>query len=145
MIFRNMTVSDIESVICNERQTYSHPWTEKVFKGCIAGPSECWVVCEQNAIIGHLVISSVVDEGHILNLCIGRDWQGKGLAHKVLVFAIQRLRDCHANTVFLEVRASNLKALSLYASHGFTKIGLRKNYYPLGSAREDAVIMSKTL
>ena len=145
MLFRLMTKGDLENVLKNERQTYSHPWSEKVFLDCIAGTSECWVLETTEGIISHLIITSVLDEGHILNLCVGRDCQGKGYAHKVLAHAIRRLQALRAEAVFLEVRASNKKAISLYLRHGFTQIGYRKDYYPLGSVREDAVVMSRKI
>ena len=42
--------------------------------------------------------------------------------------------------IFLEVRISNLSALSLYRQLGFTVKGMRKNYY--SEPKEDAYIMS---
>ena len=45
--------------------------------------------------------------------------------------------------IFLEVRASNTPAISLYLKCGFEKISVRKKYY--GDPAEDAVIMRKTL
>ena len=48
-----------------------------------------------------------------------------------------------AREVFLEVRASDDVARHLYERHGFTAIGLRRNYYPrLG---EDALVMRADL
>ena len=46
-----------------------------------------------------------------------------------------------------EVRRSNVAAISLYESLGFSRIGERKGYYPdgygaAGGDREDAVVMS---
>jgi ribosomal-protein-alanine N-acetyltransferase len=49
------------------------------------------------------------------------------------------------NVVFLEVRASNQSARALYESAGFNEMGLRRNYYPDASGREDAVLMGKEL
>jgi ribosomal-protein-alanine N-acetyltransferase len=43
------------------------------------------------------------------------------------------------------VRPSNAAARALYAGHGFSEIGLRRDYYPSGSGREDAVIMELAL
>ena len=44
------------------------------------------------------------------------------------------------NEIFLEVRVSNLPALSLYRQLGFTVKGIRKDYY--SEPKEDAYIMS---
>ena len=145
MFFRCMTEQDLEIVVGNERQSYSHPWTEGAFKDCLEGLAECWVVLNYMDTIGHLVISNVLDEGHILNLCIGRSWQGKGWSHEVLTFALNRLWQLRVSTVFLEVRESNHRARALYTRHGFIEAGLRKNYYPAGTLREHAIVMSKEL
>ena len=45
--------------------------------------------------------------------------------------------------MLLEVRASNTAAQSLYAAHGFTRIGLRRRYYQ--APQEDAVVMRALL
>ena len=48
--------------------------------------------------------------------------------------------------LWLEVRASNLRALAIYERQGFRRVGVRKGYYPAeGHAREDAVVMSLRL
>ena len=46
-----------------------------------------------------------------------------------------------ANKLFLEVRQSNTPAQRLYTSAGMHQIGRRKDYYPLGGGREDAILM----
>ena len=47
------------------------------------------------------------------------------------------------HNLWLEVRASNLRAIEVYQAHGFVQEGLRRDYYPLHlGQREDAVVMS---
>ena len=41
----------------------------------------------------------------------------------------------------LEVRATNMPAIKLYEKLGFTKAGIRKNFYE--NPKEDAIIMWK--
>ena len=59
-------------------------------------------------------------------------------------YARQLLRT-ELGPLWLEVRASNVAALSLYAQEGFVQIGRRPRYYPglNGGPREDAVIMKR--
>ena len=142
MHFRLMTDADIDQVIRCERQAYSHPWSEGVFADCIAGPSECWVVIDADNLIGYLVTTSAANEGHILNICIGVEWQGEGRGHSLLSFALSRFLELQVRTVFLEVRESNRRAITLYKYYGFEVIGRRKKYYP---DQEDAMVMSKHL
>ena len=42
--------------------------------------------------------------------------------------------------LFLEVRESNLPAITLYESEGFLRDGVRKNFY--SNPRENAILMS---
>ena len=55
-------------------------------------------------------------------------------------------RGLSARWLWLEVRAGNTRAMGVYAAHGFTRVGLRKDYYPAGHGqREDAVVMGLRL
>ena len=44
------------------------------------------------------------------------------------------------SVVYLEVRASNTPAQTLYESLGFEHTGRRLGYYPKNNAREDALL-----
>ena len=60
-----------------------------------------------------------------------------GLSQLPLVIAMMHL------LLWLEVRASNLRAQAIYQTHGFRRVGDRKRYYPADHGqREDAVVMS---
>ena len=140
---RSMTDVDLNFVYETERQSYSHPWSLNIFSGCLTGSSDCWVAELKGEIIGHLVTSNVLDEGHILNLCIAPAIQGKGFSHYLISFALQDFRSKELKTVFLEVRESNVIARNLYTKYGFETIGLRKNYYPSVKGKENAIVMSR--
>ena len=47
-----------------------------------------------------------------------------------------------AQTMFLEVRPSNLIAYKLYETLGFNEVGIRENYYPAFTGREDALVLA---
>ena len=50
----------------------------------------------------------------------------------------------NVSTVYLEVRASNNRARTLYHMAGFNEIGFRPGYYPSGSDREEAIVFAKS-
>ncbi|HEX7385283.1 MAG TPA: ribosomal-protein-alanine N-acetyltransferase, partial [Burkholderiaceae bacterium] len=51
-----------------------------------------------------------------------------------------------ARTLWLEVRASKLRAQAIYRRYGFVQVGLRRSYYPAPrNRREDALVMSLAL
>jgi len=55
---------------------------------------------------------------------------------------LEELKKDGFNTVVLEVRKSNLKAISLYKKFGFTEEKILSKFYPDG---EDAIYMIKNL
>jgi ribosomal-protein-alanine N-acetyltransferase len=91
-------------------------------------------------------MSVVIDESHILNLCIHPKWQRNGLGNKMIRRLLKIARQHGAETAFLEVRSSNYGALKLYQGLGFVQVGQRKEYYPCpNQVREDAIVMSLEL
>lgn len=142
MMFREMNESDLAQVLTIERNAYSHPWTEGNFNDSLIGSDEVWLLELEGGIAGHGVISAAVGEAHLLNVCVARQHHRKGLGRAILEFLIERAKLLGATVMFLEVRESNTSAIALYLAEGFRKIGLRKNYYPMGHEREHAIVMS---
>ena len=142
---RRMMVEDLSYVLHNERRAYSHPWTEGIFNDAIESGYECWLLFVKEQNIGHGVLSFGAGESHLLNVCVNPEQQGKGLGRKLVEHLLLKAKDRKAQTVFLEVRASNLAAYSLYLDLGFNDIGVRHDYYPAFSGREDALVLAKEL
>lgn len=140
--FRTMAPEDLPRVLENELRAYAYPWTHGNFMDCLRERKECWVAERDGVIVGHGVLAVGAGEGHILNVCIGRDHQGQGLGRALLVHMLARARARAVEMVFLEVRPSNRAAIELYESVGFNAIGLRPNYYPAHFGHEDAQVMA---
>ncbi len=140
---RPMRQKDLPEVMLIERAVYDFPWTLGIFQDCLRVGYCCWLLEMERQVIGYGVMSVVIDESHILNLCIHPGWQGRGLGRKLLQRLLKVARQHGAETAFLEVRESNRAALSLYGSLGFVEVGRRRDYYPaIGDSREDALVMS---
>lgn len=143
--FRKIQVEDLPEIMAIERQCYEFPWSEEIFKSCFnAGNLAMFAELDGKA-IGYGVLSTVLDEASLLNICIVPSEQGKGYAKILLQFLCEQVRTLGADTLFLEVRASNQAALHLYENMGFNQIGTRRNYYPAKKGREDAWIFALTL
>jgi len=154
---RHMHEADLPAVLVVEGAAYTYPWTEGIFRDCLRVGYHCLVAQPASGghpgltaaavppLVGHAVMSAAVGECHLLNLCVHPDWQGRGLGRRMLLrlFAIGKANN--ADTAFLEVRASNRRAIALYASEGFCEVGVRRGYYPAGKAREDAIVMARPL
>lgn len=144
---RPMTESDLVGIMEVEIAAYPHPWDKQIMRDCLrVSHYHGWVFEINESISGYLFLSVVAGEMHILNLCIHPDLQGQGWGRTVLQRAFDlAVTEYQANMCFLEVRPSNLSALSLYQSEGFNEIGVRKNYYPAAQGREDALVMAKSI
>lgn len=137
---------DLPQVMTIEELVYPFPWTQGIFQDCLRVGYCCWLIELDREVLGYGVMSVVIDESHILNLCIHPDWQSRGLGRKLIQRLFKIARQHAAETAFLEVRESNRAALALYQRLGFVEIGRRRDYYPsIGDGREDALVMSLEL
>lgn len=143
--FRRMESADLDAVELIERSVYTHPWTRGNFADSINAGYHCHVMECEGAIAGYAVMMIAAGEAHLLNLSIAAPLQRRGLGSELLRFGTKLARDAAAQTIYLEVRASNAAARALYARHGFSEIGMRRDYYPDDTGREHAVTMEKKL
>ena len=67
----------------------------------------------------------------------------RGLGKYLLEKLLEVLKNNSLNSIFLEVRPSNKKAIDLYSRFGFCIIGRRRGYYPAKYNREDALVMKR--
>lgn len=144
-LIREMTIDDLDAVMINEVRAYAFPWTRGIFLDCLKARYECWVLVCEDEIIGHSVLSVAARESHLLNVCVGRDYQGQGHGRTLLSHMVERARHCDATMLFLEVRTSNQVAAHLYETAGFNEVGRRKNYYPTQYGHEDARVYAMEL
>jgi len=140
-----MRREDVPAVSALENASYEFPWTLGIFADCLKAGHPCWVLCVDGVIAGYGVLSIGAGEAHVLNLCIGPDWRGRGLGRHLLRRLLDIARWNGAEQAFLEVRPSNPMAQELYLSMGFHEIGRRPRYYPAKDGREDAIVMSLEL
>ena len=139
---RGMRADDLATVSAMENASYDFPWSAGIFTDCVKAGHPCWVLCVDQDIAGYGILSMGAGEAHVLNLCIGPDFRGRGLGRHLLGRLLDIARWNGAERVFLEVRPSNPLAKTLYESVGFNEIGRRQRYYPAKNGREDAIVMA---
>ena len=148
MNIRKMKDTDIAAVSRIEKLTHIQPWSENVLTDCYHSDYLCLVAEEndyQKELKGYIILSQVLDEAHLLNLCVSLKYQGFGLGRELTARGITEVVKRGARKMFLEVRRSNMRAIRLYESFGFSEIGIRTNYYQGSSLSEDAVVMALVL
>lgn len=143
-----MQPEDLAAVIEIERQSNSHPWTERNFRDATLSGYLSLVAREHGELCAFAIARTLVDEAELLLIAVTPSQRRQGVAALLWIELVQRLRSAGATKIFLEVRASNMPARSFYLSRGLSEIGVRKNYYPNGvhdGDREDALQMLVTL
>ncbi|TVP56057.1 MAG: ribosomal-protein-alanine N-acetyltransferase [Halomonadaceae bacterium] len=132
---------DLAAVMHIEKCCYSFPWSQGVFADCLRSGYDLLGAWDNSRLLGYAVLRQVLDEIHLLNLCVAPHCRGQGVARILLRSLMQGARENGAVVVSLEVRASNVAARALYRSEGFMDIALRPDYYPDARGREDGHIM----
>jgi ribosomal-protein-alanine N-acetyltransferase len=143
--FRPMSPADVEEVMHLETSVYQFPWTERIFSDCIRVGYDCWLALQDDIIVAHAVVSIAAGEGHILNLAVTGEYQGKGIGKQFIQFLLGIAASKQAEIMMLEVRPSNVRAINCYNSAGFNEIGCRKDYYPAPDGKEDALLFAKQI
>lgn len=142
-----MLARDVDAVMAVEVRAYPFPWTRGNFIDSLAAGYLAEVrVDDRGAIVGYFVAMPGVGEMHLLNITVAPEWQGRGVAGEMLDTLEAHCRGHAFEMLWLEVRASNDRAMALYRRRGFAAVGTRRGYYPAArGTREDAVVMSERL
>ncbi|MHC1480188.1 ribosomal protein S18-alanine N-acetyltransferase [Frateuria aurantia] len=140
---RPMQMTDVPAVMRVEDVAYEFPWTAGIFNDCLRAGYQGWLLECEGQLAGYAMLAYGVDEAHLLNVCIGPDWQGRGLGRYLMRHILASTQRQGVSCVFLEVRPSNPHALSLYQSLGFLEVGRRPRYYPARDGREEAIVMRR--
>lgn len=108
-------------------------WKEADYEAFIGTPGNLGLVAiepsQPGTITGFAALRQVEDEAELLNLAVEVSRQRQGVGRALIRESIQRLALSPVRRIFLEVRASNHPALSLYASMDFQRLSLRKENY----------------
>ncbi|MBD3820643.1 MAG: ribosomal protein S18-alanine N-acetyltransferase [Thiotrichales bacterium] len=141
--FRPMDEYDVKWVLSTEKASYDFPWSPQGFTKAM-DDGLAYILCDvDDRKLGYACFLAVLDEIHLLNLCVAPDFRKQGIAADALRKFKDYFLDSGYEKMLLEVRVSN-PAKALYEKHGFTEDGIRKGYYPLKNTheKEDAVLMS---
>lgn len=143
---KTMQPQHIPAIMEIEQVAYEFPWSETLFSDCLKVGYPGWVAWKEEEMVGYVLMSSAVDQAHVLNLCTAAAHRREGIGEALLRTCIEYSETLNAATIYLEARVSNPGAIRLYERLGFQRIGLRTNYYPAThNTREDAIVLSKSL
>ncbi|MDO8250327.1 MAG: ribosomal protein S18-alanine N-acetyltransferase [Rhodoferax sp.] len=144
--FEPLTLQRLDAVLRVEQQAYAHPWSRGNFLDTLTSGYEGQLLMADDTLLGYFIAMKGVDEVHLLNITVAPEYQRQGWAHVMLDALTIWAKGQAADWLWLEVRVGNLRAMNVYESQGYRRVGLRKNYYPaVQGQREHAVVMSLKL
>ena len=142
MMIVRMNESHVKAVAELERICFSDPWSENSVASELKNKLALWLVAEEEGrVAGYIGSQTCTDESDVMNVAVHPDFRRRGIAETLVNALVEELRAIGSRCLTLEVRASNVPAISLYEKLGFGEIGRRKKYYR--NPREDAMIMRK--
>lgn len=140
-----MTPDDLPEVMAIERETFpSDAWSEGMMRGELAEQprSRHYVVAlDGREVIGYAGLSAAADQADVQTVAVREEHRGKGVGSAMLTELLAEAARRGATEIFLEVRADNPGARSIYERFGFAQISVRRNYYDDGT---DAIVMKRT-
>jgi len=137
--------ADAPEIARLEAACFQEPRSEAAILSEIGQPERyLLLVCKrQGQLEGYVGLEYVLDEGYVTDLGVFAKYRRHGIGSELLRELERRGRELKLRFLTLEVRPSNIAAVSLYRSRGYQEAGRRKDFYR--SPREDALLMTKWL
>lgn len=142
LVFVSLKEEYLDSLKELEDICFTSGWSRKMFENDIKNKNAFYVLCLHNQkVIAYCGLYSVLDEADITNIAVHPEYRKNGIATQLVQKIFSYCKDNLIAKVNLEVRKSNINAISLYEKNGFEIVGERKNYY--SDNHEDAYLMTK--
>ena len=142
----SLETTDLPAAYHIEQRAHAFPWSEKTFASNQGERYLNFQLTQNGKMAAFAITQVVLDEATLFNIAVDPAFQRRGYGRQLLQHLIAELEKRDVMTLWLEVRASNTRALALYRRHGYVEVGVRKRYYALADgAREDAILMSLNL
>jgi ribosomal-protein-alanine N-acetyltransferase len=143
----NMTEHDLLEVVEMEENSGLSRWGWEAYYAELQGSNRelMFVARVENGrqhspnLAGYIVARLGADELHINNVAVRENYRGRGIGHALLARILAEGMRSGCQAAYLELRAGNSVALSLYQKCGFRVTARRDRYY--SDPAEDALVM----
>ena len=151
---RRCSQDDLRSVIDINEKTLPEHYSEYFFESLLREMPESFIVAEyENDVVGYIMCKlefgfsnfrklGFVKKGHVVSISILEQHRGKNIGKALMIEGINGVTSRKGDEIYLEVRTSNLPAISMYEKLGFQTKSVLKSYYRDG---EDANLMALDL
>lgn len=130
-------IAEIENI---SKLSFPIPWSLDSLKKELENKYAKYIVLKLgSSVVGFGGMWIIFDEAHITNIAVHPNYRANGLGDILVENLLHICKEKGLVGITLEVRRSNVIAISLYEKHGFIVEGIRKNYY--ADNKEDALVM----
>lgn len=143
-MIRKIGLDDLDQVMKIEEDCFHEQWSRDMYRYEILD-NEFKEFCgyEKDGRLVALIDYWILFEScQLANLAVLACERKQGFAKKLMEYMILAAEKKCCEVITLEVRKSNMEAISLYERFGFMEINVRKQYY---RDLEDAIVMAKAL
>lgn len=140
---KGLEETDLPRIADLELAIFPDAWSLPALQESLRQKSRTWFrgIWLEGLLIGYVIFYYVLDEGEIARIAVDPAYRRKGAAARLLHAVEDFCEEKGIDRLMLEVRKSNVPAISFYREYGFAEDGIRKNYYK--NPVEDAVLMSR--
>jgi ribosomal-protein-alanine N-acetyltransferase len=151
---RKFKPDDLQSVIRINRYCLPENYMDFFFMDLYQRFPQTFIVAEQDEkIVGYIMcrievglatlgLGGIIRKGHVVSIAVLPQGRRKGVAHALMIKAMEGMRYYKAKLCYLEVRVTNDPGVALYKKLGFDVSRTVNRYYSDG---EDAYVMTKKL
>ncbi len=140
ILYRYAKNEDVFDILSLDEENFSNNFDEKFYLEYIKN-QRVIVAEKENIIVGYVLFNQILDEAEIYKIVVSKDFRKKQIAFKIVEFLLDELKKNNVKKIFLEVRKSNIPAISLYKKCGFIDIREIIDYYT--NPKEDGIMMLK--
>ena len=127
---RKANEKDIPQIARLEEVSFSAPWSEKALSETMESEESVFLVATKDGeVAGYIGSYFCHPEGYITNVAVDPEERRQGIGRRLIEELIKRGEEKKLSFWTLEVRESNVPAISLYDSLGFEKVGRRPRFY----------------
>ena len=140
ILYRYAENKDVSDILSLDDENFSNNFDEKFYLEYIKN-RRVIVAEKENIIVGYVLFNQILDEAEIYKIVVSKNFRNKQIAFKIIEFLLDELKKNNVKKIFLEVRKSNIPAISLYKKCGFINIREIIDYYT--NPKEDGIMMLK--
>ncbi len=142
MDFARSRPADAPGIARLEEEIFPDPWDYRSVMDLISTDgSMCFTARDGERVVAYVIGRLIAPEGEIYRVAVDPEYRRRGVAYRLLDYALKTSRGRGLESTFLEVRSQNTAAINLYTAYGFREIGRRRAYYK--NPTDDAIIMLK--